>query len=126
MKNNLNTFKILFLIKGILTLCFSIFFILYLGIGIFFTNSATINESIPLFNPGYIFLFKGIIGFIFCVTLGTLALIASKYIKEQRNYSFIYVAAIINALTGILGILLAVFTLIELSKPDVKHLFKNK
>jgi len=53
-------------------------------------------------------------------------LLASKYIKEQRNYTFIFVVAIVNAITGILGILLAVFTLIELSKPHIKELFQEK
>ena len=124
-KNNLDTFKILFLVKGILTLCFSVFFLVYAGIGMFFTeiientNSA---GSMP-FNPGYIFLVIGMVGFLFSLTIGILAILASKYIKEQRNYTFIFVVAIINAITGILGILLAVFTLIELSKPHIKELF---
>lgn len=126
-KNNLDTFKILFLIKGILTLCFSIFFLFYAGMGAFFTRLPEFtNPSDPMpFNPGYIFLIIGVVGIVMCVGLGTLALLASKYIKEQRNYTFIYVAAIINALTGVLGILLAVFALIELGKPHVKELFEK-
>ncbi|PCJ28600.1 MAG: hypothetical protein COA97_01260 [Flavobacteriales bacterium] len=93
--------------------------------GAIFTNIDELNyaTNAPPFNPGYIFLIIGIIGFVFSITLGTLALIASKYLKEQRNYNFIYVVALVNALTGVLGILLAVFTLIELSKPEVKKLF---
>jgi len=123
--NNLGTFKLLFLIKGILTLCFSLFFVFYAGMGALFTNIDGFNHATnaPPFNPGYIFIIVGIIGFILTITLGTLALITSKYLKEQRNYNFIYVVAIVNALTGVLGILLAVFTLIELSKPEVKKLF---
>lgn len=125
---NLNTFKILFLIKGILTLCFSMFFMLYAGLGAFFTNIDEFSQASDsiAFNPGYIFLVVGLVGAIFSIALGTLAILASKYLKEQRNYNFIFVVAIINALTGVLGILLAVFTLIELSKPEVKELFEKK
>jgi hypothetical protein len=123
---NLYTYKILFLIKGILTLCFSLFFMLYAVMGAVFTNMDEFSNASQPFNPGYIFIIIGIVGVIFSVTLGTLALLASKYIKEQRNYNFIFVVAIVNAITGVLGILLAVFTLIEISKPEVKELFGKK
>ena len=122
--NNLGTYKLLFLIKGILTLCFSLFFMFYAGMGFVVTNIDELNHATSA-PPGYIFIIIGLIGIILCVALGTLALIASKYIKEQRNYNFIFVVAIVNALSGVLGILLAVFTLIELSKPEVKKLFNK-
>jgi hypothetical protein len=127
MNNNLSTYKLLFLIKGILTLCFSLFFVFYALMGAFFASfdGFASTQNSPPFNPGYIFVIIGVIGFVFSITLGTLALIASKYLKEQRHYNFIYVVALVNALTGVLGILLAVFTLIELSKPEVKKLFNR-
>lgn len=128
--NNLSTFKLLFLIKGILTLCFSLFFVVYGIFGLFMGNliestDPNFHNEIP-FNPGYIFVIVGGIGFIVSVTLGILALLVQKYIKELRNYKFIFVVAILNALTGILGILLAVFTLLEITKPEVKKLFDNR
>lgn len=124
--NNLDTYKLLFLIKGILTLCFSLFFIIYALFGFFigYMTSSDPYASGLSFNPGYIFLIVGGVGFIFTIALGTLAIVASNYLKHRKNYNFIYVVAIVNALTGVLGILLAVFTLIELSKPEVKKLFK--
>jgi len=128
MNNNLETFKILFLIKGILTLCFSIFFLFYAGLGALFTKLPELNnefQSLP-FNPGNIFLIIGVVGAVMSIALGTLTIISSKYIKEQRNYTFVFVVAIVNGITGILGILLAVFTLIELDKPEVKELFGKK
>ena len=128
MKNHLDTYKLLFLIKGILTLCFSIFFVIYAIFGFFIVEVADSQQQmqeIP-FNPGYIFLIIGAVGFVFSVTFGILAIITSKYLKERRNYNFIFVVAIINGLTGMLGILLAVFTLIEISKPEVKELFEKK
>lgn len=122
--NNLYTFKVLYLIKGILTLCFSVFFMLYAGIGVFFGAVFELDptNNTP-FNPGIIFIVFGVIGILFCVTLGVLMLLASQYIREHRNYNFIFAMAIVNCLTGFLGILLGVFTLIELNKPEVKQLF---
>ena len=125
--NNLSLFRTLFLVKGILTLCFSLFFILYGGMGLFFASTIAANDSnvdLP-FNFGYIFVIFGAIGLILCIAFGILTLLASKYLKEIKNYQFIFVVAIINCLTGILGILLGVFTLIELNKPEVKQLFNK-
>lgn len=123
--NNLNTFRILYIIKGILTLCFSLFFIFYACMGLVFNTAITHSPNSPElpFNFGWIFVIIGAIGLIFCVTFGVLTLLASKYIKEVKNYNFIFAIAVINCLTGVLGILLGVFTLVELTKPEVKQLF---
>ena len=126
--NNLNTFRILFLVYGILTLVFSLFFLLYAGFGIFFQGiiEQEANKDLP-FNPGSIIVVIGAIGFVFAVIVGILTIIASNYIKAAKNYNFVFAMAIVNCLTGILGILLGVFTLIEISKPETKALFfENK
>ena len=125
--NNLSLFKTLYLVKGILTLCFSLFFVLYCAMGLFFNSIFDANNThneIP-FNMGLIFIIIGAIGLVFCVTIGILTLMASNYLKKVKNYNFIFVVAILNCLTGILGILLGVFTLIELNKADVKQLFNK-
>lgn len=123
--NNLDTFKILFLIKGILTLFFSLFFVFYASMGASFGRmfENTDDACMMPFNPGNIFMVIGIAGFILAIALGVLTLLTSQYIGERRNYIFIFVIAILNATTGVLGILLAVFTIIELNKPEVKELF---
>lgn len=124
---NLNTFRILYLVKGILTLCFSIFFILYGCMGFIFgaiAENAETNAELP-FNFGWVFVIIGGVGLIFCITFGVLTLLASKYFKEVKNYNFIFAIAILNCLTGVLGILLGVFTLVELTKPEVKKLFNK-
>ncbi|XLS28642.1 hypothetical protein ACJD0Z_15755 [Flavobacteriaceae bacterium M23B6Z8] len=123
--NNLNVFRILYLVKGILTLLFCLFFIGYAAFGLFFTSIPEFSEgdNAPPFNPGIIFLIVGGIGFLICLAMGILQLMASKYIKEVRKHDFVMVVAILSCLTGILGILLGVFTIIELQKPHVKKLF---
>ena len=124
-KNNLNTFRILFLIQGVLSLFASLIVIVYALVMMFvFTEITKHEENLP-FNPGLIFLVIGVIGFIFTATIGILNLMASKYLNEVRNSQFIFVVAIVSCLTGILGILLGIFTLIELGKPNVKKLFEE-
>jgi hypothetical protein len=77
------------------------------------------------FNPAIIFFIIGGVGFVIASVMGVLTLLASKYINEVRNYNFIFVVAILNCLTGILGILLGIFTIIELNKPHVKAFFNK-
>jgi len=122
--SKLNTFRILYLVYGILTLVFSLFFLLYAGFGMFFQGiiEQEANQELP-FNPGSIFVIIGGIGFVFTVIVGILTILASNYIKAVKNYNFVFAMAIVNCLTGILGILLGVFTLIEISKPETKALF---
>ncbi|MDX1939928.1 MAG: hypothetical protein SFU99_05205 [Saprospiraceae bacterium] len=126
--NNLNTFRILFLVQGILVLLCSLLFVFYAFMGVFFTDIIELNEETaePMpFNPGSIFIVIGSIGFFITVALGIVTLFASKYLKEIRNYNFIFVVAILNCFTGVLGILLGVFTLVELNKPHIKALFNS-
>lgn len=126
LSHNLNIFKTLFLIKGILTLLLALFFIAYALFGGFIFNMAASSGELDTlhFNPGIIFFVIGGIGFVFTLTMGILTLLASRYLKEIKNYNFIFVIAILNCLTGVLGILLGVFTIIELNKPHVKGLFE--
>ena len=125
--NNLKTFSILFLVKGILNLLVALFFLAYAFMGTFFMNLTEIKDEMDdmPFNPGIIVLAIGLIGFVISLVFAILTMITSKYIKEQKNYTFIFVMAILNCLTGVLGILLGVFTIIELNKPEVKELFQH-
>jgi uncharacterized membrane protein len=123
---NLNTYRVLFLVYGILTFVFSLFFLAYAGFGFFFHEMIE-NESqndMP-FNVGSIFIVIGAIGFVFALIVGILTILASNYIKALKNYNFIFAMAIVNCLTGILGILLGIFALIELNKPETRALFYN-
>ncbi|HPF12181.1 MAG TPA: hypothetical protein PKW08_12070 [Flavobacteriaceae bacterium] len=124
--HNLGTFSLLFMVKGILTLLLSLFFIAYACFGFFFVGLVAAEEQDLPFNFGYVFIIIGGILTLFTLTFGVLTLLAAKYLKEVRNYNFILVVAILNCLTGVLGILLGVFTMVELMKPEVKALFYPK
>lgn len=122
--NNLNTFRVLFLVYGILILVFSTFFLLYMGFGFFFLQQieAEANNTLP-FNPGSIFVVIGSVGFVFALIIGILTILASNYIKAVKHYNFVFAMGIVVCLTGILGIILGVFALIELNKPETRALF---
>lgn len=119
--NNLDTFRILWIVKGVLNLLVCLFFILYIFFGIFIWN---VNDpDFQDFNPGILVMIIGGIGLVLTAIFGALTLLTAKYIKEKRGYNFILVMSVLNCLSGVLGILLGVFTIIEINKPHVKELF---
>ncbi len=128
LSNNLNTFRILYIVKGILTLFIAPFFLAYMFIGEFIASIDDVADEIEHlpFNPLDIFVVIGGIGFVLTLIWGILTILASKYINEKRNYSFIMVVAVLNCFTGILGILLGIFTIVELNKPHIRQLFEEE
>ena len=124
--NNLNTFKILFVIKGIFNLFGALFFAGYgFFINYIFSNVHQSDLETTPFDVGtFIGIFSGI-GFVVMLVFGILTLMTAKYLGEARKHTFITVVSILNCFTGILGILLGVFTLIEINKPHVKPLFEK-
>lgn len=122
-KNNLDTFRILFLIKGILALVFSLVPLIYVFIGQTVGKMAMADPNPPPFDIATFFSAIGFFGFAWLVFVGVMALLASKYIREERKYTFIIVAAVVNGLSGILGLLLCIFTIIELNKNYAREIF---
>lgn len=130
--HNLETFKTLFIIKGILTFLLSFVFAAYTVLGSLFMDifmnfvEFSLLESDFPFDLSFIFIAIGTLGFVSCFLLGILTLLAAKYMKHRKNHNFIFVVSILNCFTGILGILLGVFTIVEINKPAVKELFKKR
>jgi hypothetical protein len=122
--DNMDTFATLHLVKGILTILFSLFFLLYIFLGAAMNLSVFDQDPHMPFNPSIIIMTIGTVGFIITVSIGILTLLAAKYIKERRNYNFIFAIAILNCLAGVLGILLGIFTILDLNKPHVKAQFE--
>ena len=122
--HNLRIFKILYIIKGVLILIFSFLPLLYVFFGFYLFQGQNINDEDSTIG-GAILMTIGIILFLFFLAMGILTLLTAKYLGEKRNYDFVFVMAIINCLTGILGIVLGVFMIIELNKTNVKRLFRK-
>ena len=120
--HNLRIFKILYIIKGILILAFSLIPLFYIFLGTFIFNKNEMPQEHSQMG-GIIILIIGAALFLFFLTMGILTLLTAKYLDEKRNYDFIFVMAIINCLTGVLGIILGIFTILELNKAHVKRLF---
>ncbi|MCR9173271.1 MAG: hypothetical protein NXI10_12290 [bacterium] len=126
-EKNLNTFKILFLIKGIFDLLIALLGFIYIAIGSFtgpaFEAASRIDGQTMPMDPGSFFMIIGVVLLVLAMVTGIPALMASNRWQQKRGRNFIIVAAAINCLTGVLGILLCIFTVIELQKPEVKELF---
>ncbi|MDP5045515.1 MAG: hypothetical protein NWQ06_11140 [Leeuwenhoekiella sp.] len=120
--NNLNTFRVLYIVKGVLSLLAALFFVGYLAFLNIFINESTTMPDANIDVMSVLNIIMGI-GFILCLVVGILTLTAAKYIGQTRNYTFVLVIAILNCLSGILGIILGVFTIIEINKPHIKMLF---
>ena len=124
--NNLNTLRILFIIKGVLTLITSFFIIImFLGLGTFVLEDAAQQEEIP-FNVKALLSSLGAVAFLISLALSIMTFLSAKYIRERRKHTFIVVTSILNCLGGILGMMLGIFALIELHQKHVKPLFAGK
>lgn len=90
---------------------------------IFSKISAEQNTDAP-FDIAMLFYVIGGIGFMICLILGLLNILSYSYLKQRKNHGFIFAVSIINCLSGVLGIVLGIFTIIEINKPHIKESFK--
>jgi hypothetical protein len=124
--DNLDTLSTLHLVKGLLTYFFSLFFIFYAFMGgVIGQISMEQNTELP-FDFSIIFYVVGSIGFLICMILGTLNLMSYSFLKKRKNHGFIFAISIINCLMGVLGIILGIFTIIEINKPHIKDQFMDQ
>jgi len=120
---NLGTFRTLFIVYGILVLLGALFFIGYAIFMSYLINETSMSQGDADVGIQVVVGMMSVLA-LFTVGLAIALFMASKYIVEQRKYTFIFVVSIACCFTGLLGILLGVFTLIEINKSDVKALFE--
>lgn len=123
--NNLDTLKILYVVKGVLTILFSFFPLIYVFIGAFLgdkMNNPSHGEA-PPFDVSYLLIGLGSVFFVLILIVGILTLISAKFIGQRKNYGFVFAVAILTCFGGMLSIALGVFSIIELVKPEVKSVF---
>ena len=91
------------------------------------STTSTTEESGSTSIAGGVMIGIGVIVFLIVVVYGVLTLMAGgKYRKHQGGYWFCFILAIVTLiLGGIPGIVLGIFSLIVLSRPSVKALFKG-
>lgn len=91
------------------------------------TTSST-EDSGTTSAVGGVLIAIGVIAFLIVVVYGILTLMAGgKYRKHQGGYRFLFILAIVTLIIGgIPGIVLGIFSLMVLSRPSVKALFKGE
>ncbi|MDN3594159.1 hypothetical protein [Zunongwangia endophytica] len=120
---NLETYRILFIIKAVFNLALSLFGLIYVILGFVIPSQGMPDHFFSLFHA--VFFLIGGVFILISILLSVLTFLAAKYLKEHRNWSFIIVVSVVNCLTGILGIILGILTIIEIQKPEVRALFEN-
>ena len=126
LSNNLNTLATLHLIYGILSSLGSLFFMIYIFMGAALSShimQETPNP--PPFDVSVVFIIIGGVGIFFCLLKAVFNFLTSSYLRKGKNFNFIFATAVINCISGLLGIALGVFTLVEIHKPHVKDLFQR-
>jgi len=99
----------------------SCFFLIYLVLGVVFISSPPASSGRPPPpEAGWIFIALGVIFPLIGWTLAGLILYSGRCIAGRRNWMFSLVIAGVMCITGVLGILLAVFTFLVLLRPSVK------
>jgi len=126
-EKNLNTYRILFIVYGCLMFLGTFLGLIYASLGSFIggiveDDMTRQGADLPI-NPATFIMAIGIGITIFTAVMGILGIMASVRIKQRRSRKFIIVVAAITCLSGLLGILLCIFTIIELQKPEVKAVF---
>lgn len=124
--DHLKLLGILHTVWGVLAILFGLLFgIMYVGIGVATATSNTTDESgMSSGTVGGILVVLGIVFIVAATIYGILMYIAGAKLRKQRSYGFCFFVAILDLL-GFPSIILGIFTLIVLSRPTVKELFKG-
>ncbi|SFT40667.1 hypothetical protein SAMN05216474_0387 [Lishizhenia tianjinensis] len=118
-KNNLDTYRILYIVSAVLNFLGVFGFGLYAVFGFIFIQDFQNTDQ----DVGWIMLLISGVGAFICALLGVLNLYTASCLRRRKNYNFIFVMAIVACLSGVLRLVLGIFTLIEITKPEVKALF---
>lgn len=129
MKNNLRTLEILHYVYGAFeALGALVIFILFNAIGGFMQSDFVARESGEA-APAVVGSVMGAMGWaiaLFVLFFAVLNIISARNIGKRKGRVFSMVVAGIDCLSFPLGTALGVFTLIELSKEDVKQLYSGE
>ena len=106
---------------GALFACFPLIHFV-VGLCLIFFANKTSQQAPPLF-VGLMFTCLGGAMFAIGQACAVMIYLTGRYIKERKNYWFIFVMACIECAFFPFGTVLGVFTILVLSRPSVKMLF---
>jgi hypothetical protein len=116
-----------YIVAGLAAL-FSLFPLLYTGMGLLFVWFAQHPDPKQTGEPppeflGWIFVAFGSFLFLLGLTMAIFILISGRTLAKRRRYWFTFIVACVECLFMPFGTILGVFTLIVLSRESVKKLF---
>src|SRR5512133_3441990 len=112
-------------VLGGLTAAFAILPVLYMTLGFAFVSGAFDDKSSNPPPPGFGWIFVAFGGFMLVIVLAVAALLilAGRFLQRERHWTFCLVVAAISCAFFPLGTTLGVFTILVLSKDEVKASF---
>jgi len=125
-EEHLRLLSIFHYIFGALMGLFSLFPILHVLIGLSIINHPEETGGQTPFEPalfGWIFFIGGALAICFGLTLAMLALYAGRCLATRRRLLYCTVIAGLMCIFMPIGTILGIFTLVNLTKPEVKELF---
>jgi hypothetical protein len=125
-EEHLKLLAIFHYIVGALAALFSLFALMYVGLGllmVYVPQSPQAQGEPPPPWLGWIFVAMGGFAFLAGETLATCICLAGRFIAKRRRYWFAFITACVECLFFPFGIILGIFTIIVLSKASVKKLF---
>lgn len=124
---HLKWLSISFYVYAGLTAFISLFPFIHLSIGIAMVSGAFENgvDAPPPF-VGWMFIGIASVFILSGFALAVCSFLAGKYLKQQKNYTFCFVIAVISCMFAPLGTVLGVFTIIVLLRDSVKALFNGQ
>ncbi|HEY0458028.1 MAG TPA: hypothetical protein VGC97_02680 [Pyrinomonadaceae bacterium] len=110
-----------------LTALFACFPFIHLAIGIaIVTGQLDEGKNPPPAAFGWLFVGAASIFIVIGWAIAICSFLAGKYIKQQKNYTFIFVMGAVACMFAPLGTVLGVFTIIVLLRDSVKALFEGQ
>lgn len=128
---HLRLLSIFHFVYGGMVALFSLIWLIYVVLGVFMATSPDFVSSkgpheAPPEAVGWIISGFGLVLIFIGWTVATLLVIAGRNLSRQRHHTYCMVIAAMACLFVPLGTVLGVFTLVVLTKPEVKELFDRK
>ncbi|WP_422508986.1 hypothetical protein [Stenotrophomonas sp. GZD-301] len=117
-----------YVVAGLMAL-FSLFPLLYIGIGLGIVNGWFPANNQASGGPsdqmaGWLFVGMGALFLVTCLTMTSLMVLAGRSLAQRRRHTLCLVVAALSCLFTPFGTVLGVFTLVVLLKPAVKAAFQ--
>ena len=103
---------------------FTAFPLLYVGMGVAMLGGKLDGGKGPPPFLGWMIVAFGVMAALFSITYMALIVYAGRCIKRTQNWTYVIVMAALSCAFFPFGTALGVFTIIILSKPDVRALFQ--